>query len=94
MADGDGGIVTGTSKWIAAFPVACSLVLIVVGATSGVGWIETVIWWPVSVVGIIAMVFAIWRYRQWALLLVMPVLAFPLIAGSLLLYECSKGNCL
>ena len=49
---------------------------------------------PVQIIGLIMLVHALVRHRNWLLLLVLPFLGYPLVLWSTFLYQCSQGNCL
>ena len=92
MANGYDGV--KISPYLSVIPLICALALILVGLFSTYGWLYTIMYWPVAIIGIIALVIAIRKNSDWWLLITLPVFLYPLIMGALVLYSCSQGNCL
>jgi len=49
---------------------------------------------PLQVLGLVLIGVSIAQARHWWLLILAPILAFPLLLWISLLYQCSQGNCL
>ena len=80
--------------WTALAAVLMAVTVIAFGATARYGWIGATALWPVHILGLAAITVAIRKGAPRLLLVFAPVFLVPLGMGALLLYECSRGNCL
>jgi hypothetical protein len=85
-------------RLIGSVPFVCVGLLLLIASLYQIhsphGWLIVIAYWPVYLVGLIAVVVSVLKYRNWWVLLTLPILALPLILGGALLDECSRGNCL
>ncbi|WEK45215.1 MAG: hypothetical protein P0Y56_09215 [Candidatus Andeanibacterium colombiense] len=83
-------------KRLAAWPgaIVASTNLLVACAWVFGGMVGVLYAAPLSIAGLAALGFGLWKKREPLLLLGAPLLVFPLGIWGMLLNQCARGNCL